>query len=260
MSSILSQILADKRKEVEERKRAVSLQEVESRAQTAGGVRGFLSQLRRFAPVALIAEVKRASPSKGIIVEDFQPVEIAQAYERGGAACISVLTDENYFCGSLSDLAMVRNAVRLPVLRKDFIVDDYQIYESRAAGADCILLIAAALEPDVLIHLFTTAQKLNLDVLLEVHDESEMESAATMRAPLIGINNRNLATFETNLHVTERLAPLAPRESLLVSESGIWTPQHVRRVAAAGASAVLVGESLEKSADIERATRELLAI
>ncbi|MGI8924047.1 MAG: indole-3-glycerol phosphate synthase TrpC [Fimbriimonadales bacterium] len=252
----MSQILEDKRDALR------SLPSVATLVRLAGDVpppRGFLARIEQDAqPVALIAEIKKASPSRGTIVENFDPRRIATDYEEGGASCLSVLTDEKYFQGSSDDLAAARNEVGLPVLRKDFIVDERQVYESRAMGADCILLIVAALELPQLNDYCALARELGMDTLIEVHDEREMEAAGLAQARLIGINNRDLATFETDLGTTVRLAPYAPQGSVLVSESGIWTNDDVLRAAEAGAKAVLVGESLVRQADIPRAVRELL--
>lgn len=209
--------------------------------------------------IAIIAEVKKASPSQGIIRADFQPTEIAKAYERGGASAISVLTDEKYFKGHRSYLSNIKNVVQLPVLRKDFIIDEKQITESRLIGADAILLIAAILEPTQLAEYYLNAHEQGLDVLVEVHDEKELEATLSHLTPrLLGVNNRNLKTFNTSLEVTERLAPLIPKESLFVSESGIFTRADLDNVSRYGANAVLVGESLMRAGSPEIGVRTLL--
>jgi len=254
--SVLQQILEDKRNALRE------LPSVATLVRLAGDVpppRGFVARIEQDAePVALIAEIKRASPSRGIIVEDFDARRIAAAYEEGGASCLSVLTDEQYFKGSADDLAAARNEVGLPILRKDFIVDERQVYESRAMGADCILLIVAALELTQICDYLALATELDMDSLVEVHDEREMEFAARADANLIGINNRDLTTFETDIGTTVRLAPYAPTGATLVSESAIRTQDDVRQVVEAGAKALLVGETLITQSDIVGAVRELL--
>lgn len=208
---------------------------------------------------ALIAEVKKASPSKGIIRADFDPVAIARAYEAGGASCLSVLTDEQYFQGSLSYLAMIREAVSLPLLRKDFLIDTAQIYEARLAGADAILLIVAAIpSPARLAEMRCVAESLGMDALVEVHDEAELAIAVESGAKILGVNNRDLKTFTLRLEIAETLIPQFPKGTIAVAESGIFTPDDVARMARAGASAVLVGESLMREPDIEAATKRLL--
>ncbi|MBY6277012.1 indole-3-glycerol phosphate synthase TrpC [Symbiobacterium thermophilum] len=270
---ILAEILAAKEAEVAAARRARPLADVIAAARAAPPPRGFLRALggppsgagAGGTEVRVIAEVKKASPSKGVIRPDFDPVAIARAYAEGGAACLSVLTDERYFQGSLAYLAAIRKAVALPLLRKDFIIDEYQVHEARAAGADAILLIVAAFcgdcaggrTPEDLNRLAALARELGMDVLTEVHTADELALAVASGAPLIGINNRDLRTFHTTLEVTERLAPLVPLDRLLVSESGIWTHDDLRRVAAAGARAVLVGESLMRQPDVAAALRAL---
>jgi indole-3-glycerol phosphate synthase len=224
--------------------------------------RGFARALRTVAEsgwTAIIAEVKKGSPSKGIIRADFDPIEIAECYQNNGAACLSVLTDEQFFHGHLRYLQLIREQVSLPLLRKDFICDPYQITEARVAGADAILLIAAMLELDQLRDFSAAAQELGLDVLLEVHNETELDAALQTDCELIGINNRNLNTFVTELETTERLAPLIPRDRLIVAESGIHQRQDLLRLTAAGAGAFLIGESLMREADIGAKLRSLLA-
>jgi len=263
---ILAEILAHKRQEVLAAKALLPQAQVRAEADKAPAPRGLQSALRRHPGISVIAEVKKASPSKGIIRADFHPVQIARAYEAAGATCLSVLTDERFFAGSLAYLRDVRAAVHLPLLRKDFIIDEYQVYESRAAGADAILLIVAAFhgecaegrEPDHLVGLANVAQSLGMDVLVEVHSQDEMEIALRVDGGLVGVNNRDLKTFHTTLDVTLGLAPLVPPDRLLVSESGIATHADVQRLGAAGARAVLVGESLMRRADVGEALRELL--
>ena len=257
--TILDRILATKRDEVA----AFSPRERSDLAAKCSGappVRGFTKALASPpGSVSLIAEVKKASPSKGVIRADFAPAEIARAYYEGGASCLSVLTDETYFQGHLDYLRVVREAVPLPLLRKDFIIDAVQIYEARMFGADAILLIVAAL-PDahVLREMRETAQSVDLDVLVEVHDEAELEIAIASGASLLGVNNRSLHTFEVSLETTERLLPLFPDGTIAVAESGIFAPADVLRVQNAGAHAVLVGESLMRQTDVAQATRTLL--
>jgi indole-3-glycerol phosphate synthase len=227
------------------------------RAAAAAAPRGFRRALLGRGP-RVIAELKRRSPSKGEIRPDFDPVAIALAYQSGGAAALSVLTDERYFGGSLAVLEAVRAATALPLLRKDFVIDAYQIDEARVAGADAVLLIVAALAPGALAPLYEYARSLGLDVLVEVHDEAELDIAKGIGADLIGINNRDLETFVTDLAVTERLAKRVPQGALVVAESGIFGPEDVARLARAGASAFLVGESLMREADPGLALRRLL--
>jgi len=251
---ILDKIHQHKRQEVAAAKLATSAAELTARlADLEDQPRGFARALRAAAEsgwTAVIAEVKKGSPSKGIIRTDFDPLEIAQCYQEHGATCLSVLTDESFFYGHLRYLQLIREQVSLPLLRKDFICDPYQITEARVAGADAVLLIAAMLEPSQLVEFAAAARELNLDVLLEVHNEAELESALLTDCELIGINNRNLSTFVTDLTVTERLAPLIPSERLVVAESGIHQREDVLRLSAAGASAFLVGESLMRESDI----------
>ncbi|MDO8901585.1 MAG: indole-3-glycerol phosphate synthase TrpC [Phenylobacterium sp.] len=262
MSDILDQIATYKRAEVTERKTARTSAEVESAAKAASAPRGFHSALiRAHAPgrLALIAEIKKASPSKGLIRADFDPPALAQAYAAGGAACLSVLTDGPSFQGDDAYLVTARNAVSLPAIRKDFLVDPWQVAESRALGADAILIIMAMVDDALAADLLTEAKAWGMDALVEVHDEAEMERADRLGATLVGVNNRNLRTFETDLSITERLAALAPAGALLVTESGIAGPEDVRRLEAVGARAMLVGESLMRQADVAKAARALLA-
>jgi indole-3-glycerol phosphate synthase len=262
--TILHEILDRKKLEVEAARAVVSGDEMSRRARSVTGQpRGFHRALCEGQAPAIIAEIKRRSPSKGLLRPDLQPVDCARAYAEGGAAALSVLTDEHFFGGQLEFLGAIREAVSLPLLRKDFIVDAYQIDEARVAGADAVLLIVAALDPDSLSRLHKHAEALGLDVLVEVHDESELEVALAAGAGLIGVNNRNLATFEVDLGVTERLGErLASRgpglgEVTLVAESGIAGPADVARMTAAGARAFLVGESLMKETDLSAALRQL---
>jgi len=266
---VLKKIIAVKREEVAALKSKNSEAELRLKAQNAPFPRGFLNALIKAsaiasAQIALIAEIKKASPSKGIIREDFDPVWLAQRYAAGGATCLSILTDEQFFQGSIPSMRNARSAVTLPVLRKDFIIDPIQIIESRAVGADAILLIAACLPPQLLWELHEKAASFGMDVLVEFHNEDEFESvmdaANGRKLPLVGINNRNLRTFEVSLQTTARLAHWILAEgSFLVAESGIVTGADVRTVRNAGARAILVGESLMKSDDPGEAARQLLA-
>jgi indole-3-glycerol phosphate synthase len=259
---ILDQIMAHKREEVAAAKRRRPLAELTARLADLEDVpRGFTRALRTMAEsggTALIAEVKQGSPSKGIIRADFDPLTIAATYADHGATCLSVLTDERFFFGHLRFLGLIREQVSLPLLRKDFICDPYQIVEARVAGADAVLLIAAVLEPVQLREFAATAAELRLDVLLEVHDERELEAALATECDLIGINNRNLQTFATDLATTERLLPRVPAERLVVAESGIHSRADIERLQNAGAGAFLVGESLMREADIGAKLEALL--
>lgn len=260
MSDTLTEICDTKREEVSRRKAATSRAELETQAAAQSPPRGFLAALRDKAETgyALIAEIKKASPSKGLIRIDFDPAAHARAYEAGGAACLSVLTDEPYFQGSDDYLIAAREACTLPVLRKDFMVDPWQSIEARALGADAILVIVAALDDTTMIEIEAAALDHGMDVLVEVHNEAELERAQALKSPLIGINNRDLRTFETDIAVTERLAPHVAGSTLLVSESGIATKADCDRLAGHGVRAFLVGESLMRQADVEAATRMLL--
>jgi indole-3-glycerol phosphate synthase len=260
MSDVLARITDDKRAHIAQRQAAVPAAALEQRIAAQLRPRGFAAALARArgARPALIAEIKKASPSRGLIRADFDPPALARAYDAGGAAALSVLTDAPYFQGRDEDLGAARAAVGLPVLRKDFILDPYQVLEARAIGADCILLIVAALSGAELRSLHQAARRIGLDVLVEVHDEAEMERALALEDALLGINNRNLKTLGVDLATFERLAPMA-RGRFLVAESGLKTAADVARVAAAGAGAILVGESLMAQDDVAQATRALLA-
>ena len=256
--SVLSEILAAKRTEVDCARRRLPHTELEKRIADLAPTRDFVEALKSATRPALIAEVKKASPSKGVIREDFDPVAIARIFADGGAACLSVLTDEPYFQGHLSFLRAIADVTDVPLLRKDFIIDDYQILESRAAGADAILLIAAALTFTQLEWLLEGSRALGMAAIVEVHDAEELELALSTSARIIGLNNRDLHTFRTTLTVTEDLAPRIPSDRLIVSESGINTRGDVDRLASAGVHAVLVGESLMREPDIASKLRELL--
>ena len=259
LPSILREILAVKADEVAERSRLRDLPTLAAQAAGQPPARGFVHALRAAAErgPAVIAEVKKASPSAGVIRPDFRPAAIAASYAAAGAACLSVLTDQRYFQGSDAFLAKARAACRLPVLRKDFTIEPWQVFESRVLGADCILLIVAALEPGRLQDLYGLAVENGLDVLVEVHDEPELEQALATSAELIGVNNRDLHRFVTDLSVSERLRPLIPGEKLMVSESGIHSAADVARLDAAGIDAYLVGEAFMRAADPGMALRAL---
>ena len=262
MADVLAKICDDKRRHVAARKRAVSESELRARISTADAPRGFAAALRAMAATgcpALIAEIKRASPSQGLIRADFDVAALARAYRDGGAACLSVLTDIPYFQGADEFIAAARAAVPLPVLRKDFMLDPYQIVESRALGADCVLLILAALSDADAGALEKEAITLGMDVLLEVHDEAELDRALKLQSPLIGVNNRNLKTLRVDLAVGEKMLRRIPAGRLAVAESGLAAPADLARMAAAGAGAFLIGESLMRQADVAAATRGILA-
>jgi len=254
----LTEICQKKAEHVAAKKSATSLDDLRLKIADAPKPRGFLCRLMQEDGTALITEIKKASPSKGIIRADFDPVSIAKIYEENGASCLSVLTDEPYFQGHDGYLIAVKDAVSLPILRKDFMIDPYQIYESRALGADCILIIMAALDDDMVKRLYNTAVDLQMDVLIEVHNLEELERAVKINPMMIGVNNRNLKTLKVDLQTSSDLLPHIPDTCLKVAESGIETNSHIRDFANAGYKAFLVGESLMRQDDIGLAVRTLL--
>ena len=252
MSDILNKILATKKTEVAASKLAVSLDQLQAQAEAQGEPRDFVGSIHKKVmanKAAVIAEIKKASPSKGVIREDFKPAEIAKSYEKAGAACLSVLTDEQYFQGSAAYLKQARAACKLPVLRKDFIIDEYQVFEARAMGADCILLIVAALELAQMQKLEALANELGMAVLVEVHDADELALALQLDTPLIGINNRNLRTFEVSLQTTLDLLKIMPEDRFVVTESGIFTPEDVKLMMDNQVQGFLVGEAFMRQDD-----------
>ena len=260
MSDILNTILTRKAEEIAERNRRLPLSEVRARAGDAPPTRGFAQAMHdRIATgdAAVIAEIKKASPSKGVIRADFRPADIAVSYEFGGAACLSVLTDEDFFQGSDAFLQQAREACTLPVLRKDFTIDPYQVHEARMLGADCILLIVAALDDGQLVDLSGLAMELDMDVLVEVHDIDELERALQVPVPMVGINNRNLRTFEVSLETTLVMQQAVPKDRLLVTESGIVLEADVIRMRSAGVNAFLVGETFMRAEEPGEALRQL---
>ena len=261
MSTILDRITAYKREEVSAGKAAVPLDAMETRARAAPPTRGFLEALRHAAVggYGLIAEIKKASPSKGLIRAEFDPATLARAYAEGGATCLSVLTDTPSFQGADDHLVQARAAVDLPVLRKDFLHDPWQVAQSRALGADCILIIMAAVDDGQAAELEAAARRYGMDVLIEVHDAAELDRATRLKSPLLGINNRDLNTFEVSLETTRKLARRVPDDRIIVSESGLHTPQDLADLAMYGARCFLIGESLMRQDDVAAATRALLA-
>ena len=256
----LQEICATKQEEVREAKQRVSEAELLRQITLQSAPRGFEKALQDASRrnIGLIAEIKKASPSKGLIREDFAPADHARAYQAGGAACLSVLTDEKYFQGHRDFLVAARSACTLPVLRKDFMIDPWQVLEAREMGADAVLLIVAALDDQQMIDIEQAAIDLTMDVLIEVHDEAELERAIRLQSRLVGINNRNLKTFQTDLSTTLKLAPLVPNGSLVIAESGITNSADVARLVEADIRSFLVGESLMRHDDVEEATRNLL--
>lgn len=260
MSNILSDIVVSKRAEVEQRQRQSSLRDLKAAVRDQPPARDFIGSLRGAPPLRLIAEVKKASPSAGLIRADFDPVAIARAYQAGGATCLSVLTDGPYFQGDLSYLRLIREQVSLPLLRKDFIVDPYQIYEARVAGADAILLIAECLSPTQLREYYELARSLDLAVLTELHDLENLDAVLASGTELIGVNNRDLRSFRVDTQQTVRIRQQIPRDRLVVGESGVTDRSLVVQWQAAGVDAMLVGETLMRKQDVTAAVRELLGL
>ena len=261
MSDVLAQINAHKREEIAALRKRISQSELEAMAAAADKPRGFAKALESASAsgYGLIAELKKASPSKGLIRPDFDPVSLAQAYEAGGATCLSILTDQTYFQGHNDYLVAAREKISLPVLRKDFMIDPIQITEARALGADCILLIMASLSDAQALELEDAAHDLGMDVLIEVHDESELDRACALSSPLMGINNRNLKTMEISLDVGAAMLPRLPKDRIAVAESGLFNPEDLAYMAGHGARCFLIGESLMRQDDVTQATKRILA-
>ena len=261
MSDVLAQINAHKREEIAALQNRISQSELEALAGAADAPRGFAKALESASAsgYGLIAELKKASPSKGLIRPDFEPVSLAQAYEAGGATCLSILTDQKYFQGHNDYLVSARKKVSLPVLRKDFMIDPIQIIEARALGADCVLLIMASLSDAQALELEGVAHDLGMDVLIEVHDESELDRACALSSPLMGINNRNLKTMEISLDVGAAMLPRLPKDRIAVAESGLFNPEDLAYMAGHGARCFLIGESLMRQDDVASATKRILA-
>jgi indole-3-glycerol phosphate synthase len=258
MSSILDIIVGTKLDEIARRKELLPGPVLESRLDRAPAIRDFLTAVHGSQRIGLIAEVKKASPSRGVIRPDFDPVAIARSYAKGGAAALSVLTDEKYFQGSLEYLRQIRQAVKLPLLRKDFLLDEYQVLEARDAGADAVLLIAECLPDDRLPSMYDAARRLGMHALIEFYEESNLDRVLATGTPLVGVNNRDLHTFQVDLHHTLRMRTRIPKDRCLVGESGIHTNEDVRLLESAGVNAMLVGESLMRQPDITKAVRKLL--
>ncbi|PPR77793.1 MAG: Indole-3-glycerol phosphate synthase [Alphaproteobacteria bacterium MarineAlpha2_Bin1] len=260
MKNILKDICNYKKIFVEQRKKILPLKNLEEKCKFKENTRGFHNTLIKSSEkkISLIAEVKKASPSAGLLFKDYQPVNIAKTYQKSGATCISILTDEKYFMGCNNDLIEVKENIKLPCLRKDFIVDPYQVYESKVIGADAILLIMAALEDNLAKEIEEIAIKLGLDILIEVHDEIELQRALNLKSKLIGINNRNLKTLQTNISTTKKLAPLIPKNYTIVSESGLKKNNDLIELFNFGISCFLIGESLLNSDNIAEATKKII--